>query len=473
MKITIIGAGSVRYALKLIGDLAKSPDLVGGRPELCLMDIHSQRLEAAHLLASRYLEELDVPVRINSTENLDTAVDGANYVINTILAFPVWKDQDGFASWEAMTAVGEQFGYYRGVDSQEYNMVSTYTYGLCSYYDMQAALNIARSMERLSPQGTILQTGNPVFEISQLLNRITSIQTIGFCHGHGGVHEVCKPLGLPFDKVDWQVAGVNHGIWLNRFRYNGMDAYPLLDRWIAQELPSWQSSGPWDIQMSPAVMDMYGFYGLLPIGDTCRNGSWKYNYNLETKRQWFGSFGSIDNEIERPKLHRGLRKVKEQLLAIAQEVRQDKTLRITERWPDIFTKGDLSGEQQILYIQARETNRSSRLVLNLPNQGTIYGIPDDVVVEIPVLVDRSGIHRETIEPELPRRLINMYLMPRILRMEWSLEAFISRDRRVLEEILLHDQRTRSYKQVKDVWDAIFALPYHEDLRRYFTPGSAS
>ncbi|WP_237255901.1 hypothetical protein [Gracilinema caldarium] len=106
--------------------------------------------------------------------------------------------------------------------------------------------------------------------------------------------------------------------------------------------------------------------------------------------------------------------------------------------------------------------------MKLPNRGTISGVPDDVIVEIPVQVNRTGIHREVLEPELPRRLVTMYLMPRILRMEWALEAFISRDRRVLEEILIRDPRTRSYKQVQKVLDAIFNLPFHEDLRDYFT-----
>ncbi|MEJ5188826.1 MAG: alpha-glucosidase/alpha-galactosidase [Breznakiellaceae bacterium] len=467
MKLSIIGAGSVRYALKLIGDLAKTPELASKKPEICLMDINEARLEAAFVLARRYCDELDAPITITRTLSLEEAVEGASYVINTVLAYPTTKEHDGFTSWEKLVAVGEKHGYYRGVDAQEFNMVSTYTYALCSYYDLKVALSVARAMEQKSPRGVILQTGNPVFEITQLLRRSSPVETIGFCHGHGGVQEVCRALGLPFEEVDWQVAGVNHGIWLNRFMYQGKNAYPLLDRWIQEKLPSWRSTGPWDIQMSPAVMDMYQFYGLLPIGDTCRNGSWKYNYNLKTKKKWFGSFGSIDNEIERPKLHRGLRAAKERLLRIAQEVRSDPSIRVTERWPDIFPREALSGEQQILFILGRETEKAQRLVLNLPNEGTIQGIPDDVVVEIPVMVENSGIHREPIEPALPRRIITMYLMPRILRMEWALEAFTTGDRRVLEEILIRDPRTRSYEQVQKVWDAIFALPFHEELRQYF------
>ncbi|WP_041396126.1 hypothetical protein [Gracilinema caldarium] len=167
MKIAIIGAGSVRYALKLIGDLAKISDLSNAAPLVVLMDINQQRLEAAHVLAQQYLRELESPISIKSTKTLNEAVDGADYVINTVLAYPTTKDHDGFTSWEKMTRVGEKHGYYRGIDAQEFNMVSTYTYGLCSYYDMQAALTIAKTMEIYNPKGMLLQTGNPVFEITQ------------------------------------------------------------------------------------------------------------------------------------------------------------------------------------------------------------------------------------------------------------------------------------------------------------------
>jgi alpha-glucosidase/alpha-galactosidase len=52
-------------------------------------------------------------------------------------------------------------------------------------------------------------------------------------------------------------------------------------------------------------------------------------------------------------------------------------------------------------------------------------------------------------------------------MEWNLEAYISRDRKVLEEILIRDPRTKSYEQIVQVLDEIFNLPFNEELRRYY------
>lgn len=88
-------------------------------------------------------------------------------------------------------------------------------------------------------------------------------------------------------------------------------------------------------------------------------------------------------------------------------------------------------------------------------------------MELPVWVDSSGIHREKVEPDLTHRIKIFYLWPRILRMEWNLEAFISRDRKVLEEILIRDPRTKSYEQVVKVLDEILSLPFNEEIRRYY------
>ncbi|WP_427366518.1 alpha-glucosidase AglA [Candidatus Caldatribacterium saccharofermentans] len=458
MKVAIIGAGSVRFALQLVGDLAKTSELSGTL--VTLMDINEERLNATWILAQKYVQELDADLRLEVVPSLPQALEGADFVINT--AAPSYPDR-----YDLVTAIGEKHGYYRGIDSQEFNMVSTYSYVLCSYYDLQLALNIAHSMEKFCPHAWLLQTANPVLEITQLLSKYTQVKAVGFCHGFSGVYEVFRTLGLEAQAVDWQVAGVNHGIWLNRFRVQGEDAYPLLECWIAEKSHLWEPSNPWDVQLSPAVIDMYRFYGMLPIGDTCRNGTWKYNYNLETKKKWYGKFGGIDNEVERPRFHEELRQSKQKLVDLAQEVKKDSSLKLTKVYPELFSREKLSGEQHIPFISAITGHTETRLILNIPNQGAIQGIPDDIIVEIPVWVSGDCLRREPLQPDLTERIKYMYLLPRILRMHWALEAFLSKDKRVLEEILVRDPRTRSFEQVQEVLQDIMSLPVNKEMAEYF------
>jgi len=58
--IVFVGAGSVRYTIKLVGDLAKTPDLYGSR--LVLMDIDEERLKATYILVTKYLRERECRV---------------------------------------------------------------------------------------------------------------------------------------------------------------------------------------------------------------------------------------------------------------------------------------------------------------------------------------------------------------------------------------------------------------------------
>jgi len=61
----------------------------------------------------------------------------------------------------------------------------------------------------------------------------------------------------------------------------------------------------------------------------------------------------------------------------------------------------------------------------------------------------------------------MYLTPRMLRMEWALDAFISGDKRVLQEILVRDPRSKSFLQVKEVIDEILSLPFNKEMKKHY------
>lgn len=55
-KITLIGAGSVVFAKKLIGDILQFPEL--SECEICLMDIDPQRLKVAQAMTLKTVDAL-------------------------------------------------------------------------------------------------------------------------------------------------------------------------------------------------------------------------------------------------------------------------------------------------------------------------------------------------------------------------------------------------------------------------------
>jgi len=67
------------------------------------------------------------------------------------------------------------------------------------------------------------------------------------------------------------MSGANHFLWLSRFTYEGYDAFPLLDRWIAEKGSAYWASrddkARWGT-LGRKIIDLYRIHVVLAIGDT-------------------------------------------------------------------------------------------------------------------------------------------------------------------------------------------------------------
>ena len=157
-------------------------------------------------------------------------------------------------------------------------------------------------------------------------------------------------------------------------------------------------------------------YGLYPIGDTTRSFTWKYHYNLETAKRWFGHLGGTDSEVG---LQLRLQRFQAGLDKLFR-LTNDPNAKLTEEVPP--TKGHSEFSD---FIDASETGMEKRLFLNVPNNGLFTQFPSDLTVELPIMVSKGGrMQPEKVDP-FPKRLVDFVLTPRMLHMEWGLEAFKS------------------------------------------------
>lgn len=454
VRIGVIGAGSIAWSATLIRDLSVTKNLWGST--VILMDKSRERLNLIYRFAKRYVSEVKADLRFEKTLNRKEAIRDADFVINTAMA-------GGHQYYEKMRAISEKHGYYRGINSVEWNMVSDY-HTIWGYYQLKLMMDVARDIEDYSPDAWLLLLANPVFEGTTLLSRETKVKVIGLCHGHLGYQEMAEVLGLDLKNVEVESIGFNHVIWMTRFHYEGEDAYPLLDEWIEKKAEKYwrvwrrKQKNPFDIQMSPAAIDMYRWYGLFPIGDSVRGGTWKYHWNLRTKKRWFGPTGGPDSEIGW-KIY--LEKHEEWLSRAVEALRDEKTP-LTK-----FLPPKMSQESVVPIINSIANDEKGTYQVNIPNQGVISGIPDDVVVEVPAEIDGKGIHRLPVEG-LPKRIMKYVIYPRMMRMEWALEAFIQGGRNHLFEWLITDPRTKSTRQVEKVIDAILSIPENEEMAKHFS-----
>ncbi len=445
IKIVVIGAGSATFSLGLVKDLCLTPNLAGST--ITFMDIDEDRLAMIERLARRYGNELGSDLRIDSTTDRRAAMQDADFVINTAAV----KSHHHQRAIRDLTA---EFGYYYGGVK------------LGSFYNFNLMLGVARDMEAICPDAWLIQSGNPVFQGCTLMTRETDIKVCGLCHGHYGVYEIARRLGLEVNKMEdltWEAPGLNHNIWLTHFIHNAQDAYPLLDKWIVEEGENFWNTHvadrTHDIQMSRGTIHQYQMFGLMPIGDSPRRGGWWYHSDIDTKKYWFGQpWGGPDTELARPFFVENLEKRIAEMTRIA----NDPGASLIEAFGSERTR-----EQQVPIIDGLVNDNEGQFQVNVPNNGALPGIPDDVVVEVPAIVNKKGILPTRVKP-LPAKIMLEQILPEWLEMERELLAYKTGDRSMLLYNALESHGTSSYNQAKDVLDALLAMPGHEEMAAHYT-----
>ncbi len=453
LKIAVLGAGSLFWSSTIIHDLCLIPEMKGST--IALMDIDRNRLDAIYRFARRYSSEVKFDINFLKTMDRKNAIRDSDYVINTAMV-------GGHKYYEKMRAISEKNGYFRGINSVEWNMVSDY-HTIWGYYQFQLAMDIARDVEELSPQSWLLQLSNPVLELTTLLGRTFGIKSVGICHGHLDYRDIVGSVGLNRDETEAESIGLNHTIWMTKFKNGSEDAYPTLREWIDKSYSSFyrgwfmaSRTNPLSVQMSPAMVDMYNEYGIVPIGDTVRSGTWKYHRNQRTKVKWYGAMGGFDSAAGW-KFYLDMEERNMNMI--------NNAMANSEPLSYLFPSG-LSDEPVVPIINALANDVKGTYQVNLLNNGSIEGIHDNVAVETPSVIDGRGIHRD-VGRKLPRKVMNFSILPRIQRMEWALEAFTEGGKEILLEWLIADPRTRTNKQAERVIDNLLAIDENRIMAKHF------
>lgn len=419
LKIAIIGAGSAQFSVGLVRDLCLTENLRGSH--VTFMDIDVERLDMIYKLGTRYAAQLGSDLTFDRTTDRQAALQGADFVINTGYVL-------GHIVEANLREICSRNGYYHFGGS------------LGPYHQYWLMLGVARDIEKICPNAWQIQVGNPVFSGTTLVSRETSTKIIGLCHGHYGYMEVANVLGLDPEKVVWEAPGLNHNIWLTKFEYEGKDAYPLLDEWIVTKGEEYwrthRARSTHDAQMSRGAINEYRLYGLMPIGDTVRRGGWWYHTDIVTKKRWFGEpFGGPDTHIARPYFVKNLEKNVRMMTEVANDPKAD----LVKAFGATKTR-----EQIVPILDALSNNNVGEFQVNVPNKGSkVKGIPENVVVEVPAVIDQKGVHVKDTIPLPPQILLN-HILPEVLDMERDIYAFKSGDKRMLLWQLLDAHQTRSY-----------------------------
>jgi len=434
VNIAVIGAGSAQFSLGLVKDICLTDSLRGSH--VTFMDIDEERLDIIYRLGMKYAKQLAADLSFDATMDRAAALQDADFVVNT--AYVLGHEVE--AKMRDMAA--EKYFYYHSGGS----------FG--AYHQLRLMLDVARDIERICPDAWLIQSGNPVFDGCTLMTRETGVKVCGLCHGHYHYEEVARTIGLDPEKVTWQAPGLNHNIWLTHFIYEGKDAYPLIDEWIETKGEEYWSTHvaerTHDVQMSRGAVHQYHMFGLFPIGDTVRHRQWWwYHTDIATKKRWFGEpWGGPDTHLGRPFFVSQL----------------EERIKEYHRWA-VDPKADLTQlvgtvkthEQQVPIMDGLTNNNEGYFQVNVPNNGALPGVPDDVVVEVPAIVNGMGIQPIRVE-SLPPKIMLECIMPDWLDMERELLAFKTGDKSMQLFETLSNHQTRSYDAAVALLDDLMHMP---------------
>ena len=362
-RIAFIGAGSVVFTKNLLGDILSFPALRD--VEIALHDIDPDRLATAKAMARYVAGERGATPAITSHADRRAALDGADYVLNmvqiggheaTLLDFEIPARYGVRQSIADTLGIGGIFRTLRTADHM---------------------LSLGHEMAELCPTAWLLNYTNPMAMLCWLVYGGTPTQNVvGLCHSvQFTTEDLAELVGVPIDEVTFLAAGLNHQAFILRFEHDGENLYPRLDARI--------ESDP-ELQRRVRVQ-LYRRLGYFPTESS------------EHAAEYLPWFMRHDDEIERHRIpvDEYIRRSEENLLEY-------------ERVKGVLGRGESlplerSNEYAASIIHSMETGQPCVIYGNVRNTGLLPGLPDDCCVEVPCLVDGTGLHPVAV-PNYPPEL---------------------------------------------------------------------
>ncbi|MDS9472500.1 alpha-glucosidase/alpha-galactosidase [Sporosarcina pasteurii] len=412
-KITFLGAGSTVFAKNVLGDCMTVDALQDF--EFALFDIDHERLKDSEQMLKNIKKNLGSTVKIVSYTNRKEALRDSKYVINAIQV----------GGYEPSTVIDFEI-------PKKYGLRQTIadTIGIGGIFRTLRTIPVmqefANDMEEVCPDAWFLNYTNPMATLTGYMQRYTNIKTVGLCHSvQVCANDLLKDLDMPTDNVQWKIAGINHLAWLLEITRNGEDLYPEIKR-RAQEK---QKTKHHDM-IRYELMNRFGYY----VTESSEHNAEYHPYFIKSQYpELIERFNIPLDEYPR----RCVTQIEEW-----KQMRDD----LVNNPGLIHTR---SHEYGSYIIEAMETDNPIKIGGNVLNTGgLISNLPKKACVEVPCLVDASGV-TPTYIGDLPEQLaalnrtnINTQLL--------TIEAAVTRKKEHIYHAAMLDPHTSAELSIDDI-----------------------
>jgi alpha-galactosidase len=419
-KITFIGAGSTVFAKNLLGDILSFPELA--KSTITLFDLNKERLETSKIVAEKVAAALGAKPKIEVTTDRKKALKGADYAINMIQV----------GGYKPATVIDFEIPKKYGLRQ---TIADTLGIGgiMRAIRTIPVLLDMQRDMEKLCPDVIHLNYVNPMAMNIMALRKASPITSVGLCHSvQGTAEQLADDIGVPIEEINYICAGINHVAFYLKFERDGEDLYPK----IAEVAKRKNNKLPrrWDDLSDAVRYEMFRRLG----------------YFVTESSEHFSEYSPWFIKKEHPKLIKDFYiPLDEYPRRCINQIAGWEKLKKQMEDPNSTLEVHRSHEYGSLIIHSMETGQARVVYGNVPNDGLIDNLPKTAIVEVPCVVDKSGLQPTKIG-NLPPHLAAL-MQTNINVQTLTVEAILTGNREHIYHAAMLDPHTAAELTLDQIW----------------------
>jgi len=363
VKIVMVGAASAGFCRLLVQDILCFEST--SNAHIMLMDVDSERLDVTHRVMNNMAQQNKLSCKFSSSTNLTEALQDADFAISMIQV-------GGLEPYEFDISIPLKYGVEQCIGD---------TIGPGGIFrglrHVPALLEMLRTAEKVARDDLIFMNyANPMaISTWAMLKEFPGITSVGLCHGvQHTTQMLCQWLEVDPTECDVLTAGINHMAWFLTFKHKGKDLYPVI--WEKLDREGLVLGEEYRFEMMKAV----GYFMTESSGHLSEYLPY-FRKRKDIQELFCGSDYAEDIGSYLKLCQKGLDQYHREMA----EQAQGKT-------PVPYEPNQKSVEYAADIINAKLTGTQFRFAGNTLNKEFIENLPYDCCVEVPVFVDKMGLH---------------------------------------------------------------------------------
>jgi alpha-galactosidase len=425
-KITFIGAGSTVFMKNIIGDALQRPALANAT--IALMDIDRERLAESEIVARKLAATLGSKAVIETHHDQRRALEGADFVV---VAFQI-------GGYEPCTVTDFEVPKKYGLRQ---TIADTLGVGgiMRGLRTVPHLWRICEDMLQVCPRAILLQYVNPMaINTWAIAEKFPTIRQVGLCHSvQGTAYELARDLDIPVSEIRYRAAGINHMAFYLAFEHRQPDGsyrdlYPdLLAGYREGRFPKpshWNPRCPNKVRY-----EMLARLGYFVTESSEHFAEYTPYFIKEGRDDLIERFGIPLDEYPKRCIEQVERWKSE---AAAYKAAETIEVKASHEYASSIMNAVWTGEPAVIYGNVR-------------NSGCITSLPENCAVEVPCLVDASGI-QPTHVGALPPQLTAL-MRTNINVQELTVAALMTENREHLYHAAMLDPHTSAEVDLDQIW----------------------